>query len=252
MYQTNNSTLIRRQCILATVLIAIGIIVGVTLHKAAIATAEQYRLSVKIAKDQITQYDHCLRTQVGTVLAHGTVTADSFVSYEELGPQSYLQVERICEKYTRHENKDKDGNVTVSHSWDRFGSSHKVVPNSYFMNHTYQTTTLQIPMYRVNLDNIGVTNYFNYYYKNIFNAYFPAEGDLRWYYYATPNGIDGSILLSMQDDVEFLSTFYAYETPEQVIADKVATAKTLPYIFAGIWFLFMVGLVVWCEYKFRH
>lgn len=238
-YDRDDDRVIKTHVILTCVLIVVGIIAGVSYYKYLINESQRYRLATKIADDN-DLYDYCMSVNQGESLVHGTVTADVFTSFAELGNQPYLKVTKYQEEYRAHKHKDKDGHEYKTYSWDSDGSWTNVTPTSHFMGHDYDTTSLGLPTYRVDLDAIGVSNYLNHIYPRG-GAVIPSVGDIRWHYEATLNGITGSILTQLRDNnAQFLSHFYGYQTNEQVVADKDAMLQNGPMYFVLVWIFVII------------
>lgn len=214
--------------IIALVMLAIGFALHNKIQEGVTQTAEIYA-TVTVIQDP-EQFRYGMETDFGNALLYGAVTSDESVTFDEIGG-GFIYVRKVKEKYTKHTRtwKDSDGkkHKETYWTWDYVSSQSKNVNRVIFLECDFPYGLFDMPHYRLDLSEVGVSNRGNYIYAGL---------DTRYYYQVTPNGITGTLLANLRGGTMISqSALYCYQTPQEVIAEKQGAGTWVSVVFWVLW-----------------
>lgn len=226
--------------IIALLLFCLGIFLTGKISESAVQTAEKYATATAI--DNTGEFLYGMDTGFGNALVYGEVTTREPVTFDEIG-NGYIYIQKIKEEYRMHTRTvtytDSDGKTHTKTetywTWDRMWSDSRHADTITLLDVEFPYRTFDMPDYRLNLSEAGVSNRRNYIY---------TSSDVRYYYNATPLSMTGTVFAELRDGtMENTSSLYQNQTPDEVIAAKQNAEKVRVTIFWIFWSLFMGGAI---------
>lgn len=231
--------------IIVLVMFAVGIAIHNAIHRSVTRTAEIYATATIIQDPE--QFRYGMETNFGNALLYGSVTSKESVTFDEIG-DGFLYIRKVREDYVKHTRTytDKNGkkHKTTYHSWDYVSSQSRNVERVTFLDCDFPYSQFDMPSYRLNLTEAGVSNRGNYIYKGL---------STRYYYKVTVNGITGTLFANLRNGtINNQSALYGYQTPQQVLANKQGAGTWIAVVFWLFWIAGTVGMVYgFCYLKNR-
>lgn len=213
------------------ILIGLGFIISSSIKNSIYESNEKYYKSLKI-NDDIDMFKHALNTNIGYVMAHGTISGINGVNYDGVDG-NYFYIKKVKEEYTRHTRQVAhtrtvpDGNggtktetyytTEVYYEWDYVGSENKHVEQFTFLGSTF------------NYDTIGFSN--DSYVKTI-----KVSSNIRYKYYAIPLSFDGTLFTYIKDNTITDNDFTVGLSLEETLKRKTNISGAI----VGFWLLWII------------
>lgn len=222
--------------IIVLVMVAAGIAIYNAIQRSATRTAEIYATATIIQDPE--QFRYGMETSFGNALLYGSVTSEESVTFDEIGG-GFLYIRKVREDYVKHTRTWTDSNgkkhKKTYWTWDYISSDSRNVKQIAFLECDFPYGLFDMPSYRLNLTEAGVSNRGNYIYKGL---------STRYYYQVTQNGITGTLLANLRDGTMISqSALYGYKTPQQVITDKQGAGTWIAVVFWILWIAGTGGIV---------
>lgn len=246
--------------IIVCVLLAVGFSVAIGISNSAEERLEVYLKALPI--DTKEKFDYCMKTSVGNSLVYGEIKAMSPVTFSEL-TGSYYQIERVAERYTRHERTvtytDSDGNtrtkIETYYEWDYCGSDSKKCDNFILFDNVFPSKLitsdfsqrLSLNEQTVTQDVIGQCNW-DYLYKN--STWWYSVGDIRYYFRYVPSNFNATVHANLLNNTMtgFSSNgslpVYYEQNIESVVDKEKRCVRTGEIVFWVFWAGLIIGAVV--------
>lgn len=225
----------KREILLSVAIICIMLVVGLLISggisERAMERQQMYYTAVRIESERMFQ--HCLETDIGNALAYGKLVAIDPVTFSEIGGE-YSYVEKVKEKYTRHERTvtktrtTVDGKtetyteVEVYYSWDKVDAWDKHSNTMQFLGVEFRYGEIPPPL------SYEITK-------------IRESSDIRYVYYGRPVTSECTIFTNMFNGAINDTDAYYDCTIEEVIEMKSSDFATPVFWF--LWFAFTVGIV---------
>lgn len=226
----------RREVLLSVaiicVMLVIGLIVSGGISDRVMERQHVYNTAVRVDKDE-RLFQHCMRTDVGNVLACGELSAVDLVTFPEIGGE-YSYIEKVKEKYTRHERivtrtrTGADGKIEtyteieVYYSWDRVESWDKHSCTIKFLGVEFNYSAISFP------PSHEITT-------------IHESPSIRYVYYGKPASSECTIFTSMRNGTIDDTSAYHGMSIDDVIEMKSSDSAVL--IFWILWSVFTAVLV---------
>ena len=121
----------KREILASVAIVCVMFVFGLLIHQSIRTSVtnqnKEYELALQI--DDPGTFEYAMRTNVGNAFVYGKLVAIDTVSNDELGNGEWMWIEKVKEKYTRHERTVTytDGKKTKTRieyywTWDRVGS----------------------------------------------------------------------------------------------------------------------------------
>lgn len=227
---------IRVSVIIVLVMFAVGISIHNAIQRRVTRTAEIYATATIIQDPE--QFRYGMETDFGNALLYGSVTSEESVTFDEIGG-GFLHIRKVKEEYRKHtrtwtDSKGKRHTETYW-TWDYVSSQSRNVNTVTFLDCDFPYSQIDMPTYRLNLTEAGVSNRGNYIYKGL---------TTRYYYSVTVNGITGTLFANLRNGtINNQSALYGYQTPQEVIADKQGAGTWIAVVFWVLWIVGTGGIV---------
>lgn len=223
--------------IIVLVMFAAGIAIHNAIQRSATRTAEIYATATIIQDPK--QFRYGMETSFGNALLYGSVTSGESVTFDEIGG-GFLYIRKVREDYVQHTRKWTDSKGEKHEepywTWDYISSESRNVKQITFLECDFPYGLFDMPSYRLNLTEAGVSNSGNYIYRGL---------STRYYYQVTQNGITGTLLANLRGGTMISkSALYGYQTPQEVIADKQGAGTWIAVVFWVLWVV-VTGAVVY-------
>lgn len=208
------------------ILIGLGFLISSSIRNAIYESNEKYLKSLKIDNDT-NMFQHALNTNIGYVMAYGTVSGVDGVTYDGVGG-NYFYIKQVKEKYTQHTRQvahtRQVGNRTETYyttetywEWDYVGSEDK---------HVEQFTFLDYPF------NYGTIRFSNEsYIKTIKESSY-----IRYKYYAIPLTFDGTLFTYIKDNTITENDFAVGLSLETTLEIRTNVSGAI----VGFWLLWII------------
>lgn len=213
------------------ILIGLGFLISSSIRNGIYESNEKYHKSLKIDKD-INMFQYAIKTNIGYVMAYGTVNGVNGVSYEDVGG-NYFYIKKVKEKYTRHTRQvahtrtvsdGKGGTKTetyytteVYYEWDYAGSEDKHVEQFTFLDTTFSYDTIRFS----NDSHIKTVK---------------VSSDVRYKYYAIPISFDGTLFTFIKDNTITDNEFTVGLSLEETLKRKTDTSGAI----VGFWLIWII------------
>lgn len=109
------------------VMFVLGLLIQQSIRTAITNKNKEYELALQI--EDTDTFEYAMRTNVGNAFVYGKLVAIDTVSNDELGNGEWMWIEKVKEKYTRHERivtytdgKETKTRIEYYWTWDRVGS----------------------------------------------------------------------------------------------------------------------------------
>lgn len=214
------------------VLLLIGVLISSKISEHQMDKNEVYNKAAKIESQDMFEYG--MRTNVGNAFVYGNLEAVDTVTYPEIG-EEYMYVEKVKEKYTKHERKVKHSNgkttwyTTETYwTWDRVGSESMKCKEISFCGVVFNSNKISIPG----------TSYIDT---------IKESSDVRYKYYGTGIKYTGTIFTELKDSTISDGTdFY----------NNMNIGETVDYLESGvgviIFWIFWIALICGCVFCFYY
>lgn len=225
------------------VMLTIGFIISGKITEHQIEKNAEYQKAVHIEDKELFEYS--MRTNVGNAFVYGDIKPVDTVTYEEIGG-GYLYVEKIEERYERHEKwvteKDSNGKEhkkkKVWYEWEIENRESKRVKEIEFLGVKFGYGKINLPG-KEYIDTISGGK-----------AYSLKSGErvkVRFKYYGISTEHIGTIYTHLEDKtISDNSPFYKDCTIDEALGK--CTSETGNVIFWIAWILLMCG----CVYGFYY
>ncbi len=225
----------KREIIVSTAIIAVMLIVGFIISE-KITDYEndknaEYQKAVHITDSELFQYG--METNVGNAFVYGDIQAVYTVTFEEIGGE-YLYVEKIKERYERHERevtkKDKDGKEyevkEEYYEWDTESRESKHVEEIQFCGIVFPYGKINLPGKKY-IDTIRGDREYSW-----------KSGEfvkVRYKYYGVSTNHTGTIYTRLADNtISGNSPFYKDCSIEQALKDCTSNSGNILFWIAWI------------------
>ena len=225
------------------VMLTIGFIISGKITEHQIEKNSEYQKAVHIEDKELFEYS--MRTNIGNAFVYGDIEPVDTVTFEEIGGE-YLYVEKIKERYERHERevtkKDKNGKeYTVTeeyYEWDTESRETKHVEEISFCGIVFPYGKINLPGDKY-IDTIRGDDEWSW-----------ESGEfvkVRFRYYGVSTNHTGTIYTRLADNtISDNSIFYENCTIEEAL--KICTSNIGNVIFWIVWNLLICG----CVYGFCY
>lgn len=229
-------------------MLTVGLFINSSISEHTAAKNEVLISAVQI--DSPSTFAHALKTNVGNVLAYGTLEAVDPVSFPELSGR-FLAANKIREEYTMHVETytvtDSEGNSHVETrtywSWDYSGQATEQASTVTFLGHsTSPDSFIMNNMSRLSLSQDELSSDCPY---RLRGNYLYKDSDTRYYYKVIPVSTVGTVQATLMDN-QFASqaTFYPNQQPDDVIENSLRFQNVPNIIFWVFWSLLIAGAIV--------
>ena len=227
---------------IVAILLIIGFIISGKITDSENDRNSEYQKAVHITNSELFQYG--METNVGNAFVYGEIEPVDTVTFEEIGGR-YLYVEKIKERYERHERevtkKDKNGKeyeVTEEYyQWDTESRETKHVNEILFCGIVFPYGKINLPGYKY-IDTIRGDREWSWESGEIVKV--------RYKYYGVSTNYTGTIYTRLSDNsISDNSPFYEDYTIEQTLERCISGGGNI--IFWITWILFTgVCVYVFC------
>lgn len=207
---------------IVAIMLIIGLVISNKISEWQIDKNEIYNKAVKIESSELFQYG--MRTNVGNAFVYGELKAVDTVTYPEIGG-SYMYVEKVKEKYTRHTRtktyKNSNGKshtkTEVYYSWDYAGSENLICKEISFCDIVFPSNKICFPD-TIHIDTIK------------------ESSNIRYQYYGVGALHKGTVFTDLRDNtISNQSAFY----------NGMDVATTMEYITTSDMIAFIIFWIVW-------
>lgn len=221
------------------ILIGFGFLISSSIKNAIYESNEKYYKSLKVNNDE-DMFKYALNTNIGYVMAYGTVNGVNGVSYEEVGG-NYFYIKKVKEKYTEHTRQVAhtrtvpDGNggtktetyyTTETYwEWDYAGSEEKHVDKFTFLGAEFDYDTI-------------------HFYNDAHIDTIKESSHIRYKYYAIPLSFNGTLFTYIKDNIITDNDFTVGVSLEEILERRTDESGAV----VGFWILwtFLIGLLDFC------
>lgn len=225
------------------VMLTIGFIISGKITEHQIEQNAEYQKAVHIEDKELFEYS--MRTNVGNAFVYGDIKPVDTVTYEEIGGE-YLYVEKIEERYERHEKwvteKDSNGKEhekkKVWYEWETENRESKHAKEIEFLGLKFDYGKISLPAEEY-IDTIK--------WSRVYSWQSSEYVKVRFKYYGVPTEHTGTIYTHLSEKtISDNSPFYEDCTIDEAL-DK-CTSGTGNVIFWIVWILLICG----CVYGFYY
>lgn len=220
--------------VIVLLLVALGFFISNSIHNAALENSEKYFKSLKINNDA-ELFDYALATEVGNVLAYGTLKANEPVS-DKLLDGTYFSILKIEEHYVQKTRTvtytDSNGKtqtkIETYWEWEEY-------KRDYFNTDTFTFLGKVLDYNLINFD-------FHTYQDTIKEGGFFS--DVRYVFYTIPFEFNASLFAKAKDGTIINNTLYVDQTIKEVIKQKEESADTSVIVFWVFWSILIFAAVI--------
>lgn len=220
------------------VMLTIGFIISGKITEHQIEKNAEYQKAVHIEDKELFEYG--MRTNVGNAFVYGDIKPVDTVTYEEIGGE-YLHVEKIEERYERHEKWVTEKNIRkkkVWYEWETENRESKRVKEIEFLGVKFDYGKINLPG-KEYIDTI-----------NSGRVYSWQSGErvkVRFKYYGVTTEHTGTIYTRLADDtISDNSRFFEDYTIDEAL--EICTSGAGDLIFWILWIVLIFG----CVYGFYY
>lgn len=218
------------------ILIGLGFLISSSIRNGIYESNEKYHKSLKINND-IDMFQYALKTNIGYVMAFGTVDGVNGVSYEGIDG-NYFYIKKVKEKYTEHTRQvahtrtvsdGKGGTRTETYyttetywEWDYAGSEEKHVDKFTFLGVEFDYNTIR-------------------FYNDSHIDTIKESSRIRYKYYAIPISFNGTLFTFTKDNTITENEFSVGLSLEETLKRKTDTTGAI----VGFWlvWIILIGLL---------
>ena len=236
MLDFNDFSITKREILISIAIICIMIVFGVMIHgsieDSLMLKHQEYNLALQIDNNP-DMFKYGMQTNVGNAYVYGTVKCLDPVTFEEIGGQ-YSMVEKIKEKYTRHQrtvtktrrlpNGQTQTYTEIEYywTWDRVDSWSKHASRISFLDVEFDYGEISI----------GITQHIDT---------IKESSKIRYVYYGAPIEATGTLYTKLENRTINNSSFHKNMSIEET--HKYYTSSGALVLFWIGWILF-IGLIV--------
>lgn len=215
----------KREVIVSISIFCIFMILGIILSSKIQNSAEdsnlKYEQAIHITSDK--EFDHGLKTSIGSAFCQGIIKADNPVSMENVdGQYMYLKcVEEHYEEHTRiEEDEDGEEEVETYYSWDYYDSTEKQTDTVSFLGRNFDYNLFA---------NMCDTQYIKTYQSSAFS-------DVRYVYYGTPVDVNATLYGNLSNNTfEGRIRLFENTSIDEALEGLLKTPIALVSVFWFMW-----------------
>lgn len=214
------------------IFIGIGFLITDAIRSAVYESNENYFKALKIDSDEDT-FKYAIKTNIGYVLANGTVKAVNGVSIPDI-EGNYFYIKKVKEKYTRHERQVEhtrtvsDGNG--GYKTETYYTTEEYYTWDYAGEESYHTEKFSYLGVEFPYDTIHFSN-------DSLKDTIKESSKIRYKYYVIPSEFNGVLFTYIKDNTITDNHFYINSSINKVIEDKQSDGTGYVVCFWIIWIL---------------